>query len=528
MTLAAPYYPIIYVRGYAMTQSEIDDTSADPFCGFNLGSTVFRATADYDRARKFVFESPMVRLATDFNYRDVFENGHDIVDDDWPDNRFLDPRSVIIFRYYEQASKLLGSGKTPSIEKFAQDLDKLVLRVRDLVCGNPDSPGDPDRFRCHLVAHSMGGLVVRAFLQNVKLGSAAARRCVDKVFTYATPHNGIDVAGVNVPKWLTLNDISNFDRARMADYLDLKTQFKKTGRVDWLPQDGAAAFPASRVFCMIGTNRSDYEVAAGAARTFVGHGSDGLVRIENASLAGFDKEGVESPCARAYTYRSHSGYFGIVNSEEAYQNLVRFLFGDTRADIWLDVDGVTLPKAIADKAGVSALYQFEMLASVRGKAWTLSRRVAEEDSVACRTHQQLTTPQQPGDRTVYLSTVFLDKRWRSPAITDDSVAYRVVLNARTPDYEIERKLWLDQHYEGATLFRSALLIELFPPKSADEQWAVYYAWEDSKNPTDARSKVAADDLLFKDGQLTISFPFDSGGAPGIKGRLRFLVSTWNG
>ena len=31
-----PYYPIIYVRGYAMTQGEIDDTSATPYMGFNL------------------------------------------------------------------------------------------------------------------------------------------------------------------------------------------------------------------------------------------------------------------------------------------------------------------------------------------------------------------------------------------------------------------------------------------------------------------------------------------------------------
>lgn len=31
----APYFPIIYVRGYAMTAGEIDKTTADPFCGFN-------------------------------------------------------------------------------------------------------------------------------------------------------------------------------------------------------------------------------------------------------------------------------------------------------------------------------------------------------------------------------------------------------------------------------------------------------------------------------------------------------------
>ena len=43
-------------------------------------------------------------------------------------------------------------------------------------------------------------------------------------------------------------------------------------KVDLLPE---SALPSSRVFCMVGTNRSDYEVAAGLSRTFVGHGSDG-------------------------------------------------------------------------------------------------------------------------------------------------------------------------------------------------------------------------------------------------------------
>ena len=37
-----PYYPIIYVRGYAGTDSDIEDTVSDPYMGFNLGSTRLR------------------------------------------------------------------------------------------------------------------------------------------------------------------------------------------------------------------------------------------------------------------------------------------------------------------------------------------------------------------------------------------------------------------------------------------------------------------------------------------------------
>ena len=36
MKIEHPYYPIIYVRGFAATQGEIEETSATPYMGFNL------------------------------------------------------------------------------------------------------------------------------------------------------------------------------------------------------------------------------------------------------------------------------------------------------------------------------------------------------------------------------------------------------------------------------------------------------------------------------------------------------------
>lgn len=69
----------------------------------------------------------------------------------------------------------------------------LILRLRKKVCANKDNKVTSKDFRVYLVAHSMGGLICRAFLQNTKLSSAEACGAVDKVFTYATPHNGIEV-----------------------------------------------------------------------------------------------------------------------------------------------------------------------------------------------------------------------------------------------------------------------------------------------------------------------------------------------
>ena len=49
--------------------------------------------------------------------------------------------------------------------------------------------------------------------------------------------------------------------------------------------------------------------------------------------------------------------------------LVRFLFGDVRVDIWVDIEDVRVPEELeaADKKGtLNGLYQFEVLAAPPG------------------------------------------------------------------------------------------------------------------------------------------------------------------
>jgi hypothetical protein len=528
MSEPASTWPIIYVRGYAMSRAEIDETTADPFCGFNIGSTVIRATPDPKTPpRKLIFESPLVRLQSDFGYGDVYEDSVDIGDPDFTAD--IPVKSIIIYRYYDDASTLLGTGNTPDIETFARGLSDLILRVRELVCRNPQNKIAPEDFKCHLVAHSMGGLVCRAFLQNARLGDKKARACVDKFFTYATPHNGVDMAGMNVPEFLGLNDLNNFNRDRMAKYLDLEAVYKKTKRVDWMPEE---TFPSERIFCMIGTNRSDYTVAAGLARSFAGNGSDGLVRVANASVWGINKDNKFSePSATAYCYRSHSGRFGIVNSEEAYQNLVRFLFGDVRVDLWADIEGVRVPQELEKKDAegkVDALYQFEVLAAPRGKRWYLTRRVAEEDSVACRDHAVLKKATRGTPHKIYLSTVFLANRYRvNPKMK--TLSYSVTIAVRVPDYEVEKQFWPDRHYEGGHLYRDSVVIELKPPARAGGDWQVFYNWQ-SRDVGQAEIKLPVEKLSA--GKVEVDIPFSTKDespprSPGVSGKLRFVISLWN-
>lgn len=513
----APFHPIIYVRGYAMSVAERDETAADPFCGFNLGSTLYRATTERSKpARKFIFESPVLRLISDHGYSDVYEQGLDVLDPDWSST--LPYRSIVVFRYYDDASSLVGDGITSSMERYARDLSSLVLRVRDLVCARADNGVSPTDFRCHLVAHSMGGLICRAFLQNASLGAADARACVDKLFTYATPHNGIEMAGLKVPAWLGTADLHNFSQARMAEYLEMKSTLAHTRRVDWMPE---ARFSSRRIFCLVGTNRADYEVAAGLSRAFAGHGSDGLVRVANASVWGLDATGtVSEPCATAYVYRAHSGPFGIVNSEESYQNLTRFLFGDLRADLSVTVSAIRLPTPLDGKE-VRALYQFEAKASPRGKRWYLTRRTAEEDSVACRSLADLSGP-DASRRDIYLSSVFLSRAARVDP-SRPSLAFVCELGVRTPDYEVDRRFWPDRHYEGGYLFRDALVLEVVPPETTGSPWQVTGTWE--RSPGDKPPFTRSFDPAL--GDPVVEIPFTAPGAPGIDGALRVRLSLWN-
>jgi hypothetical protein len=520
------YHPIIYIRGFAMNQSDIDETTADPFCGFNVGSTVFRARPSPSPPARFVFESPVMRLVSDHRYANVITQGTDLTTPGF--NTPIPRRSIVVHHYYDLASALLGDGHTPPIGKFAQDLAALIERMQALIVVGPDGYASRDDFRCYLVAHSMGGLVARAFLQNRALDPNGLYKKVLKFFTYATPHNGIDMLGVNVPSFLRSYEIDTFSRDTMSKYLDLVQRYAATKSVAWMPQD---CLPASKIFTLIGTNRQDYEVAFGLSRTFVGKGSDGLVKIQNADLAGFDSTGVVEPCAKAFAFRSHSGFFGIVNSEEGYQNLQRFLFGNYRVDVWLDVEDVKLPPgklADADSNGtLDATYPVEVLISLRNKTWYLTRRVAVEDSAAVFEHKDLRSAgaAKPAVQKL-LSTVFMAD-WGKLDPDDPTVAYRLALNVLMPDFQVDGTDASEGQYEGSKIFSGAVIVVL---TTGTLPWTAKYYWE-SDAPGSTAPPVQRDLVLTAvgpagSGRFVATVPVSSGHPVDLTAQIRFVICAW--
>jgi hypothetical protein len=523
-----PYHPIIYVRGFAATQNEIEETVADPYMGFNIGSTKSRVAWTGD-LKRFYFESPLVRLMSDHEYEDVFVEGDDLVAADTSDKP-VPYRCIVIYRYYDEASKDFGNARgAPPIEHFAKGLGELILRLRGKVCANPDNKMKPEDFRVYLVAHSMGGLICRAFLQNTKLGSAEARGAVDKLFTYATPHNGVDMRIVrNVPGWATFGDVNNFNRDKMAEYLDVP----KGDDVSLVKN-----FRPERIFNLIGSNPRDYTVLGGISAWAAGEASDGLVRIENATTHGPGSDGRDVKSPHAYVNRSHSGHYGIVNSEEGYQNLTRFLFGALRVDGILDIDDITLPQELvtAREEGktVHASYQFEIAVSVRGCQWQMTRREARESSAIFRKYSEL-FPGNPGTQRLpdrsqspHLFTVFLDPN--KSVKKSKSVSFAFDLKVLVPDYEVDGSFFLRRHYEGGFILRELILIEAFPDPKAPSGWRIKYGFQDinpGKPGKDAEIRTITDGAAAAPG-LAFDIPLEQKTRPGFRGTLRIEASPWS-
>lgn len=524
MNAQHPFHPIIYVRGFAGSQGEIEDTVADPYMGLNIGATKSRKLWTGDVQRMY-FESPLVRLMRQHGYLDVYSEGKDLIMAEGS-GEDIQYRSVVIHRYYDDASEDFGSGKTPPIEHFAKRLSILISRLRAKICANPKNGIQAEDFQVYLVAHSMGGLVVRAFLQNPDFDPDDTARCVDKVFTYATPHNGIDMRVVrNIPGWLSFGDVDNFNRKKMASYLGLD----KSDNVSEVKR-----FPAERIFNLVGTDARDYMAAKGLSTWAVGDESDGLVRIKNATTHGTDSAGKPVTSPRAFVHRSHSGHYGIVNSEEGYQNLTRFLFGKLRVDGIFDIDEITLPievqKDLDADQDVKASYQFETSVSIRGCNWQFTRRSVRENSEIFRSYDEL-FPKMPGSqdrrpdrsKSPHLFSVFLDPE--QSVKQSKSASFSVDLTLLVPDYVVDGKLFMKRHYEGGYILREQILIEIIKDDQAPSGFHIKYGYQGT-NP--GKPGITAEPTKNSTGSLLeISIPVKQTSNPGVTGALRIMASTWS-
>jgi hypothetical protein len=334
------------------------------------------------------------------------------------------------------------------------------------------------------------------------------------VFTYATPHNGIDILGYNVPD-LSFDkvDVRNFNREYMKEYLNLP---KNIERVDTLN----GTFHPDRFFCMVGTNHNDYGAFFGLSKKGTGTMSDGLVMISNAAVQ-------NSP--RAFTHRTHSGQYGIVNSEEGYQNLKRFLFGQVRIDAKLFVNEITLPVPIQqlkdDGKKIRASYYIETTGQVRGANYFLHERKVGQGSAIFQGYDEMVKEQKP----VYLFSGYLDKRSKTKNSKDMALAFAIRVAIQVPLYEVDNKFWFDNHFPGGYVIDETITFNLFYSDGKLNSIKYSLASESGMGQADKFPEIKK---LDNDGlEVTIPLGFKQGAAnpprPGFRGSLILTATKWN-
>lgn len=450
--VVADHLPIVYVRGFAGSTSGIDEQTEDPFYGFNLGSTHVRIGARGE-AQFYQFESPLLRLMIDHDYQLIVKGGQVAWLSDQSDGE-VDAATIWIHRFYDVSASTWGSKPHEfSLERAAADLLKLIQLVQR-------KTGAP---RVHLVAHSMGGLICRCLIQKVipdlRRDGALDQRAedyVDRLFTYATPHGGIEfdigfglLERVRDAFGIAGADI--FGPARMWEYLNPGDP----GPVpdDWHPQEMPdEAFPKDRIFTLIGTNPEDYAAAHGLSSKVVGVKSDGLVQIDNAYIPG----------ARfAFVHRSHSGRYGIVNSEEGYQNLRRFLLGDL--EVTADLVGLRLPGRPDDEVS----WQAEVELAVRGLPILMHQQVAAHHCPVV-----LELPTDAADRPQPLVTTFLIAD--PSARPEDQQQARYTLHLRLLSLSQKGRLFdFRDHLEQSADFDDFLVVDIGAAAEGLVAWATW-------------------------------------------------------
>lgn len=226
--------------------------------------------------------------------------------DGWPITN-----TVWIYRYYDLDER--------NFDKYGRGL----VRFIDLVQALYEEMGLPTKV--NLIAHSMGGLIVREAVQiTYPVQGRAAADHINKIVTLGTPHKGISFQVFSQLGWLPLEasaELERFSPERQAD-----------AREPLSFAHFAEHFPTERLLTVVGTSYRSYEVWAARAmnRLFSVSGefgpaynrSDGLVKINNAELDG---------CPRTYVHKCHGGNDSLVTARESYEIAMRFFHGNVRA-----------------------------------------------------------------------------------------------------------------------------------------------------------------------------------------------------
>jgi PGAP1-like protein len=346
--------PLILIRGFGGVG--VEDEKRLAYQGFNDG-TVY----PQKRGENYIYEGLILRfMKSDWQYQDAtnvvgyYPKAVEVVVDIPADLKHFDERyftgdrividaamalnlvksagdprrTLWVFRYYDLDDR--------RFETYGKALVRLIGFLRDLASFKARDLPKP---KVNILAHSMGGLLVREAIQVTypELKQQASDH-INKVVTLGTPHQGISFQFLQ--EWIKLDaeqELEHFNPAFQKD------EQKKTRKGKYKNKKNEAAFiyfkdhfPLDRLLTVVGTNYRTYSVGVSSwmNRLFsvAGEGgpaynrSDGLVKQAYAQIPGAN---------RTFVHKCHGGSDSLVTSREAYEIATRFFFGNVRARLRL-------------------------------------------------------------------------------------------------------------------------------------------------------------------------------------------------
>ena len=370
--MATKYHPIILVRGF----DPLGSSQRDPYTGFNDGTAYTDAVYSSRDFEGFViaFLKGAGPRSTQFNglhsYRDTINliRFHPPKADPSPELGFkfrdscfsqADPvalaqlkqgaaaaslnlehpnrKTFWVFNYYAGLQGALWKRLNyAAIPYFARELQRYIAVIKEYTGAD----------KVNLIAHSMGGVLVRHLIARRYFEQVEAERHVNRVVSLGSPLAGISYLNANIleairdflgldsseldamdPNCLRFAALKTADPgpddiaayANPKDAYGVVSPFSTADIAD--PRNIAGQWDPRRWLCVIGTDPDTYAWKMGwlgAVLRGGGGRSDGLVLQDNAYLYG-------SP--RAYLYKCHGGVDSLITSRESYEVAKRFLFG---------------------------------------------------------------------------------------------------------------------------------------------------------------------------------------------------------
>ncbi len=340
--------PIILIRGFGGLG--VEDEKRIAYQGFNVG-TVY----PHKRGENYIYEGLILRLLKSaWGYHDATNvigyYGSEIIDEPALPDRLqrADPEVVAKFQRLKKAGyftghkvvidpgmalHLLESAEDPGrslwvfryydlndrvFKLYGEALVRLIDFIQELT-----SIKEGERPKVNIIAHSMGGLLVREAIQKTFFGQRRwADDYINKIVTLGTPHQGISFQLVQ--EWI------NIGAEDELEHFNPKFQKRATNRAAYV--NFHKHFPLDRLLTVVGTNYRSYGVrpASWLNRWFSVSGeggpnynrSDGLVQQSFAQIPG---------CPRTFVHKCHGGSDSLVTSREAFEIAARFFHGNVRA-----------------------------------------------------------------------------------------------------------------------------------------------------------------------------------------------------